>query len=77
MPHFDEDVHLHDVAEQLYHRLIILSKKSCENDTRRRLVAVAGVPGSGKSTLTAAVAKIYLERQCRPLTILPMVYGTP
>lgn len=74
MPHFEEDVPLGDIAETLYQRLIALKKKISENNTTRRcLVAVAGVPGSGKSTITAAVAKLYHDRQGRSLTILPMV----
>ena len=76
MPHFDENVAISDIAEQLYQRLVALKKQpqlAREQVVRRRLVAVAGVPGSGKSTVTAAVAKLWLERQNTPLMILPMV----
>jgi pantothenate kinase len=74
MPHFDETVSVGNIAEHLYQRLIALKKRGVDDQSsRRRLVAVAGVPGSGKSTVTAAVAKLYHERQGRPLTILPMV----
>lgn len=78
MPHFDEHVAIGDIAEQLYQRLLTLKKQQCvEEQARRRLVAVAGVPGSGKSTVTAAVAKLWYERQGKPLTILPMVKCLP
>jgi Mrp family chromosome partitioning ATPase len=74
MPHFQEVPALAEIAEQLYDRLVTL-KTACQNEqiSRRCLVAVAGVPGSGKSTVTAALAKLFLERQGRQLTILPMV----
>jgi pantothenate kinase len=74
MPHFDETASLGDTAETLYQRLIDLKSKYAEvNNTRRMLVAVAGIPVSGKSVLTSAVARLYEERQGQTLTILPMV----
>jgi Mrp family chromosome partitioning ATPase len=74
MPHFDETVSVGDIAEVLYQRLIALRKRCADDQSSRRcLVAVAGVPGSGKSTVTAAVARLYHERLGKTLTILPMV----
>lgn len=74
MPHFEEEIPLREGAEQLYDRLVAV-RKACQNKQRARrcLVAVAGVPGSGKSTVTAALAKLFQEREGRRLTILPMV----
>jgi pantothenate kinase len=77
MPHFDETVSVKDIAEELYERIIALKNRCAEENTSRRiLVAVAGVPGSGKSTITAALSKLYHERQDKTLTILPMVLFT-
>jgi putative protein kinase ArgK-like GTPase of G3E family len=74
MPQFDDAASVADIAECLYERLVALKNRSFKDDRARRiLVAVAGVPGSGKSTVTAAVARLYFERQGRALAILPMV----
>ena len=37
------------------------------------MVALAGVPGCGKSTLSAALAELYEERTTKPLRIVAMV----
>ncbi|KIW01440.1 uncharacterized protein PV09_07198 [Verruconis gallopava] len=72
MPHFDETDSVERIAETLYERLVALKSQNAVDSTRRILVAVAGVPGSGKTTITTALSKLYESREGKALTILPM-----
>lgn len=73
MPHFEEAVSIEETANHLYERLIALRDRYAKDESHRILVAVAGVPGSGKSTIAAALSKIYFRKQQRRLAVFPMV----
>ncbi|KFX98539.1 hypothetical protein O988_04300 [Pseudogymnoascus sp. VKM F-3808] len=58
----------------LCERLKDLLEKNSASSRRRILVAFAGTPGSGKTTISAALTKIW-NAQCNPnasITVLPM-----
>lgn len=62
----------------LCERLRVLLEKNPASSHRRILVAFAGTPGSGKTTISAALTKIW-NAKCTPnssITVLPMVRPT-
>lgn len=51
----------------------LLAEQSRSHPSRRVLIAVAGVPGSGKSTITAALIQDLRRHAIEDVAILPMV----
>jgi len=74
MPHFEGALGIDEIANRLYERLMAVRERHAKDESHRILVAVAGVPGSGKSTITAALAEVYLRKQKQRLAIFPMVH---
>lgn len=59
----------------LCERLRLLLEKNPASSRRRILVAFAGTPGSGKTTISAALTKVWNAKQTpnASITVLPMV----
>jgi pantothenate kinase len=51
----------------------LLLEQSQSSPTRRVLIALAGVPGSGKSTVSAALLQDLRSRGIEGIAVLPMV----
>ena len=65
-----------DVVETLCGRLADLLEKNQSTSRRRILIAFAGTPGSGKSTISAALTKAFSLKKMGNIAVLPMVcYG--
>lgn len=65
---------LEATASFLASRLDRLLQTQRESTAKRRIIiALAGVPGSGKSTISAAILSALSERGVRDAAILPMV----
>ncbi|KAJ9645252.1 hypothetical protein H2199_003258 [Coniosporium tulheliwenetii] len=63
---------LNSVADLLHERIVRL-RKQYPSDTRRRvLIALAGVPGSGKSTISAALMEALRDRNVDGVALVPM-----
>lgn len=58
---------------ELGERLTSLLERNPPSSHRRILIALAGVPGSGKSTISAALVKKFSTSGLEKIAILPMV----
>lgn len=64
---------LHDTILMLTERIERLLERQKATNTRRRvLIALAGVPGSGKSTISDALLQMLPEHGIDDLAVLPM-----
>jgi hypothetical protein len=55
----------------------LIATKTLTNPQSRVLIALAGVPGSGKSTISSALIKELPARGIDCVTVLPMVRAEP
>lgn len=55
----------------------LLAAQALTGPDRRILIALAGVPGSGKSTISSALLKALPEHGIEDVTVLPMVCTKP
>lgn len=64
-----------EAITKLCERLTVLLEKNPASSQRRILVAFAGTPGSGKTTISAALTKIWNAKSApnASITVLPMV----
>lgn len=64
---------LHDTVLMLTERIErLLKRQKATNPRRRVLIALAGVPGSGKSTISDALLQMLPEHGIDDLAVLPM-----
>lgn len=67
------DGSLYEMALMLTERIeSLLKRQKATNPRRRVLIALAGVPGSGKSTISAALLQVLPEYGIDDLAVLPM-----
>lgn len=64
---------LAETTLDLVSRILKLLKCQDSNPRQRMLVALAGVPGSGKSTVSGALLEELASRGIRDVAIVPMV----
>jgi len=57
----------------LCERLEALSEQSDSPSTKRLIIALAGGPGSGKSTISASLQELYNKRNEKKLKVVPLV----
>lgn len=71
-----KDIHLNTISDavlDLVSRIEKLLACQASNPRQRMLIALAGVPGSGKSTVSQAVFAELSSRGTRDVAIVPMV----
>ena len=64
---------LERTVEVLAQRVEQLLKNASSTPEQRILIALAGVPGSGKSTVSAALIKTLEQRAIENVALIPMV----
>jgi adenylylsulfate kinase-like enzyme len=64
---------LASLTSELANRIEKLIQRQTSNPRQRMLVALAGVPGSGKSTVSHALLQELASRGVKNVTIAPMV----
>ncbi|OCL02557.1 nicotinamide riboside kinase [Glonium stellatum] len=72
MVHLPAKTQLYDTTKVLYDRLTALQERLLVDSGGRILVALAGVPGFGKSMIATALAEISRQQEDKNLAILPM-----
>lgn len=76
----EKDVKVDTLAEaipDLVRRVEQLLARQLSNPRQRMLVALAGVPGSGKSTVSHAVVTELASRGIQDVVVVPMVSTWP
>lgn len=68
---------MEEIITTLSERLTKLLERNEEISGKRILVAFAGSPGSGKTTISAALTEAFNVRQNVNVTVLPMVRLNP
>lgn len=61
------------VIETLCQRVTILLEKQAARPQQRLLIALAGIPGSGKSTISSGLMLKLSESEANVITVVPMV----
>lgn len=65
------------VVETLHRRIVDLLQRNSGNPQKRLIIAIAGVPGSGKSTISGALQSLLRSHGVGNLSVLPMVSASP
>lgn len=61
------------VIETLCQRVTLLLEKQAARPRQRLLIALAGIPGSGKSTISSGLMRKLSESEANVITVVPMV----
>ena len=62
-----------DIEQTLYERIQLLLKLNHDSPERRILIALAGAPGSGKSTISASLITRWNSKNEEHIQVVPMV----
>lgn len=67
---------LDKIVETLRARVEHLLARQAADPSRRILIALAGVPGAGKTTVTSALLRDFAKRGMDSVVVVPMVQHT-
>lgn len=70
---FHREFAMDEVEKSLYKRLQRLLERSASHPERRILIALAGTPGSGKSTIASALVRSFNATNKEKIQVIPMV----
>jgi putative protein kinase ArgK-like GTPase of G3E family len=64
---------LDQIVAILCQRIATLLTRQAATPRQRTLIALAGVPGSGKSTISSALIRQLSSKDAKYITVMPMV----
>lgn len=64
---------LDQIVAILLQRIVVLLARQAETPRQRMLIALAGVPGSGKTTISSGLMRRISSKDAKYISVMPMV----